>query len=216
MRRLRLLPWLCLLVAATRAVQVPTGSISGTCVSRAPEKLRAKDVKVESCTPWCKVDNAANQCGWCKCQGCAHCKNSASPGPKAAKSKSTAATETKPAAPAADNAAATASKPKPAVAPAAMSKTTATKKPTKKPMPTATHAPSALDASLPPPPPPPASVSLPLLGVILLLVLMALGLVFAEHAIAYACPELHELDHGIIDEDSYHGTRAAMPRTAAT
>ena len=51
-----------------------TLALAAQCVSKAPAALREKDSPSAQCTKWCEVAKADRQCGWCKCQACAHCK----------------------------------------------------------------------------------------------------------------------------------------------
>ena len=54
-------------------------ALGAQCVSRAPAALREKDSPSAQCTKWCEAAKADRQCGWCKCQACAHCTGKAAP-----------------------------------------------------------------------------------------------------------------------------------------
>ena len=54
-------------------------ALAAQCVSRAPAALREKDSPSAQCTKWCEAAKADRQCGWCKCQACAHCTGKAAP-----------------------------------------------------------------------------------------------------------------------------------------
>ena len=54
-------------------------ALGAQCVSRAPAALREKDSPSAQCTKWCEAAKADRQCGWCKCQACAHCTGKTAP-----------------------------------------------------------------------------------------------------------------------------------------